>query len=90
MQRGKLRVFHRCQDTKIALNTLRVVIANIAMDHLSKVVFTGKSFAIIAFTLQNTPETFHRAVINAMCHTGHTLRHTRRYKLVVEGTVGVL
>ena len=46
--------------------------------------------AVIAFPLQNAPEALHRAVVNAMRHAGHTLRHARLHKLVVEGTVGVL
>lgn len=83
-------LFHRCQDTKIALNALRVVIANIAMNHLSDVVFTGESLAVIAFPLQDAPEALHRAVINAMCHTGNTLCHSGMNKLLVKHPIGVL
>ncbi len=83
-------LFHRRQDTQIALNTLRVVIANILLDHLDKLVLAVEPSAIITFPLQNTPEALHRTVINAMRHTGHALRHARLHELVVEGTVGVL
>ena len=37
----------------------------------------GELSAVIAFPLQNAPEALHRAVINAVRHAGHTLRHSR-------------
>ena len=83
-------LFHRRQDAKIALDTSRVVIASILLDHLDELVLAGETPAIIAFPLQNTPEALHRAVVNAMRHTGHTLRHSRLHELVVESAVGVL
>ena len=66
-------LFHRRQDAQIALDTSRVVIANILLDYLDKLVLAGKPSAIIAFLLQNAPEALHRAVINAMRYAGHTL-----------------
>ena len=83
-------LFHRRQDAQITLDTSRVVIANILLDHLDKLVLAGEPSAVIAFPFQNAPEALHRAVVNAMRHAGHTLRHARLHKLVVEGTVGVL
>ena len=83
-------LFHRHQDTQIALDTSRVVIANILLDHLDKLVLAGKPSAVIAFPLQNAPEALHRAVINTMRHAGHTLRHSHLHELVVESAVGVL
>ena len=81
-------LFHRRQDTRITLNTSRVVIANILLDHLNKLVLAGEPSAVIAFPFQDAPEALHRAVVNAIA--GHTLRHARLHKLVAEGTVGVL
>ena len=75
-------LFHRRQDAQITLDTSRVVIANILLDHLDKLPLTGKPSAVIAFPFQNTPEALHRTVIDAMRHTGHTLRHARLYELV--------
>ena len=63
---------------------------DIVSDHLDKVPLTGEPSAVIAFPFQNAPEALHRAVVNAMRHTGHTLRHSGLYKFVVEGTVGIL
>lgn len=56
----------------------------ILLDHLDKLVLAGETPAVIAFPLQNAPEALHRAVINAMRYAGHTLRHSRLHKLVVE------
>ena len=50
----------------------------------------GEPSAVIALPLQNPPEALHRAVINAMGNTGHTLCHSGLCKFVVEGTVGIL
>ena len=49
----------------------------------------GEASAIIAFTLQDTPETFHRPVVDAFADPGHTLLHLRRLQLVVENAVGI-
>ena len=83
-------LFHRRQHAQITLDTSRVVIANILLDHLHKLVLAGEPSVVIAFPFQDAPEALHRAVINAMRHAGHTLRHARLHKLVVKGAVGVL
>ena len=83
-------LFHRRQHAQIALDTSCVVITDVALNHLNEFPLTGELSAVIAFPLQNAPEALHRAVIDAMRHTGHTLRHSRLHELVVEGTVGVL
>ena len=83
-------LFHRRQHAQITLDTSCVVITDVVLNHLDKFTFAGKPSAVIAFPLQNAPEALHRAVIDAMRHAGHTLRHPSLHKLVVEGTVGVL
>ena len=83
-------LFHGRQNTQITLNTPRVVIANILLNHLDKLALAGEPSAVIAFPFQDAPEPLHRAVINAMRHAGHTLRHSRLHELIVEGAVGVL
>lgn len=82
--------FHRCQHTQIALDTSRVVIANILLNHPDKLTFAGKMFAIITFPLQNAPEALHRAVINTMRCAGHALCHSCLHKPVIKCAVGVL
>ena len=50
----------------------------------------GKPPAVIAFPLQDTPETLHGTVVNAVRHTGHTLYHSSLLKFMVEYPAGVL
>ena len=83
-------LFHRRQHAQITLDTSCVVIANILLDHLNKLVLAGEPSAVIAFPLEDTPEALHGAIVNAMCNTGHTLRHTRFLNLVVKGSVRIL
>ena len=82
-------LFHRGQHAQITLHPSGVVIMDIGLNHLHKLPLAGKTSAVIAFPLQNAPEALHRAVINAMRHVGHTLRHSRLHELVVESAVGV-
>ena len=83
-------LFHRRQHAQITLDTSCVVITDVVLNHLNEFPLTGELSAVMAFPLQNAPEALHRAVINAMRHTGHTLRHACLYELVVECAVGVL
>ena len=83
-------LFHWRQDTQIALHPSGIVIADIVFNHLDETPLAGEPSAIIALPLQNPPEALHRAVINAVRNSGHTLRHASLYKFVVEGTVGIL
>ena len=83
-------LFHRRQDAQITLDTSRVVIANILLDHLHKIPLAGEPSAVIALSFQNAPEALHRAVINAMRHAGHTLHHSSLHELMVESAAGIL
>ena len=78
------------QDTQVALYAPSVVIANITLNHLNQCLLVGKSSAIVALTFQNAPESFHGAVVDAVCHAGHTLCHTGLFNFVMESTVRVL
>ena len=83
-------LFHRRQHAQFTLHTSGVVIMDIGLNHLHKLPLAGKPSAVIAFPLEDTPEALHGAVIDAMCNTGHALRHASLHELVVEGAVGVL
>lgn len=83
-------LFHWRQDTQIALYPSGIVITDIVFNHLDEIPLTGEPSAVIALPLQNSPEALHRAVINAMGNTGHTLHHSGLYKFVVEGTISIL
>ena len=81
---------HRRQDAKVSLYPTGVVVTDVALDHLDQVLLAGKTPAIIALPLQDTPEALHRTVVNAVRQTGHTLRHPRLLELMVKGSAGVL
>ena len=83
-------LFHRGQHAQITLHPSGVVIMDIGLNHLHKLPLAGKPSAVIAFPLQDAPEALHRAVIDAMRHAGHALRHACLHELVVESAVGVL
>ena len=80
-------LLHRRQYTQVALYSPCVVIVDVTLDHLRQLVLAGEPSAVISFPLQNAPEALHRAVINAVGHTGHTLCHSGLNKLLVKGTV---
>ena len=83
-------LLHRRQYTQVALYSLCVVIVDVTMDHLRQLVLAGEPSAVIALPLQNAPEALHRAIINAVGHTGHTLCHSGLNKLLVKGAVSIL
>ena len=72
------------------LVTAIIVVVNIAFNRGNELFSAGKSVSVIALSLQDSPETFHRAIVNAASNTGHTLCHSGIKKLLVEGSAGVL
>lgn len=83
-------LFKGCHHPQIALHSSGVVIADVTLDHLNQLLLTGKSLSVIAFTFQDTPETFHGAVVNTVRHTRHALSHPGLYQLPVEPSASVL
>lgn len=83
-------LFHRCQYAEVALNSPGVVIANVAHNHLDKLLLAGKTPAIIAFPFQDAPETFHGAIVNTVGNTGHALYHSCLYEFLVERSACIL
>ena len=77
-------LFHRRQDAQIALDTSRVVIANILLDHLNKLVLADEPSAVIAFPFQDAPEALHWAIVNALTYSGHALGHPGCGQLVMK------
>ena len=81
---------HRRQYAQVALYPPSIVITDVLFDHLDKFLLAGKTSAVIAFPLQDAPESLHRPIVNAVGHTGHTLRHSGLYEFVVERSACVL
>ena len=82
--------FYRRQYAQVTLDSSGVVITDVALNHLHEFLFAGETLAVIAFPFQNAPESFHRSIVNAVSHTGHTLSHSSLYEFVVEGSACVL
>ena len=78
------------QHTEISLYSFGVVIADVVANHVDQISSAGETVAIIPLTLQDAPEALHRAVINAVGHSGHTLCHTGLFQLVVKTSVCIL
>ena len=83
-------LFHRCQNAKVALETLCVVVLNITANHFHQFSTVREVPSIITLSLQNTPESFHGTIVNAAANTRHTLCHARMNQPLVEVSVGIL
>ena len=83
-------LFHGRQDTELALYSASVVIADEILNHIDQSFLAVEPLTVVAFPLEDIPEALHGAIVNAMCNTGHTLRHTRFLNLVVKGSVRIL
>lgn len=83
-------LFHGRQGTELALYSASVVIADEILNHIDQSFLAVEPLTVVAFPLEDTPEALHGAIVNAMCNTGHTLRHTRFLNLVVKGSVRIL
>ena len=81
---------HGSLDEQPVLVTAVVVVVNIAFNRGNELFSACKSMPIIALTLQDSPEAFHRAVVNAAANMGHTLCHPGIQQFLVEGSAGVL
>ena len=84
--KAQLMFFHWRQHAQVALYPPGIVITDVLFDHLDKFLLAGKTPAVIAFPLQNAPESLHRPIVNAVGCTGHTLSHSSLYEFVVEGS----
>ena len=81
---------HRRQNTEVSLYPAGIVVVDVTLNHLNEFLFASKPSAVIAFTFQDAPKSFHWAVVNAMAHTRHTLRHPSLLELVVKSSAGIL
>ena len=83
-------LFHRSEYAEIPLEPFGVVILNEILNHGNQAGPIGEAFSVIPFPLQNSPESFHRTVINTLGYSGHALRHTGFGQHTVESAVRVL
>ena len=81
---------HRCHDRQAALDAAVVVEINVIRNHLHELRPVSEPVTVVAFPFENTPEAFHRAVIKAMRHTGHTLLHACCPQLLMKDGARIL
>ena len=72
------------------LDAMVVVITNVILNHIDQLFLAGKTLAVIAFPLQDTPETFHWSIIDALGYSRHTLCHTGIFNFLMEYSVSIL
>ena len=85
-----IMLFHRCQNAKVTLETFRVVVMDIIANHFHQFSTVRETPSIITLSLQDAPEPFHGAIVNAAANTRHTLCHTSIDQPLVEVSVGIL
>lgn len=81
---------HRSLDKQTVLVTAIIVVVDIIFNGRNQLFSAGKGMPIIALSLQDSPEAFHWAVVNAAANAGHALCHSGIQQLFVEGSAGVL
>lgn len=81
---------HRSLNKQAVLVTAIIVVVDIVLNGRNQLFPVGKSMSVIAFALQNSPEPFHRAIVNAAANMGHALCHSGIQQLFAEGSAGVL
>lgn len=81
---------HRRMDAQPPLKAAEIAVGNILPDHPAQLLPAGEFPVIITLPLENTPEAFHRPVVDTLAYPGHTLCYPGRGQLVVEHTSSVL
>ena len=83
-------LFHRSKYTEVPLEPFGVVVMNEIFNHSNQAGSVCEALPVIPFSFQDTPESFHWSVINALGNPGHALSHSSLGQHIVECTVGVL
>ena len=83
-------LLHRRQDAKSALQALGIVVLDVVFNRLNQRFSVRKFSAVVAFSLEDAPESFHRTVVNALADSRHTLDHSGSRQLRMEDITCVL
>ena len=83
-------LFHRSEYTKVPLESFGVVVLNKIFNHIDQARSIVEVYSVIPLTFQNSPESFHRSVINTPGNSGHALSHPGFYQHMVERSTCVL
>ena len=66
---------HRCHAAKALLIPLGIIKMDIFFDGGSQCLLARKFSQIVHLGFQNSPESFHRTIVNTPSNSGHTLHH---------------
>ncbi len=87
---------HGCHAAKPLLASPYVVEIYVLFNGICQFLIAHKLFQIVHFRFQDTPESFHRAVVNASANCGHALYYlcfaqfgSGNFTCVLESTVAV-
>ena len=83
-------LFHGRQNAQISLYTTVVVVIDVCSNHVHERFLAAETSSIVSFPFQDSPESLHGTIINAVGNAGHTLGHPGSFQLGMEGTVRVL
>ena len=78
------------QHSESSLVSFIVVVVDIVFDHSYKLFAAVEALAIITFSLQDPPKSFHWSIVDALRYSGHTLSHAGIFQFGMECPVGVL
>lgn len=85
-----LMELHRGHDREASLEAVVVVEIDVIRNHVHQLGPVGEGMAVVALALEDTPEALHRAVVNAVCHAGHTLLHPCYLQFLVKNSTCIL
>ena len=60
---------------QIPLDSFGVIVADVVLNSRNQILPGRESPSIVLFALQDAPEAFHRTIVDAVSHSGHTLLH---------------
>ncbi len=83
-------LFHGSKYTRVPLESFSAVVLNEILNHRYQTGSVGEAFSVIPLPLQDTPESFHRTVLNTPGNPGHTLSHSGFGQHMVKCAVSIL
>lgn len=81
---------HGCHAVKPLLVSLGVVEMYVVLNGRNQFLLVSKPSQIVHFGFQDSPESFHRTIVNTPSYSGHTLYHLCGIQLCPETLAGVL
>ena len=81
---------HRCHAMKALLVPLGIIEMDIFLDGGSQRLLARKFSQIVHLGFQDSPESFHRTIINTFCNPGHALRHSGSFQFIMEASICIL